>query len=121
VKIFVRYWFAVASICALLPVTAYAQRSDRLVPSDIFRLQYTTDPQVSPDGKTIAYVRQFANIMEDRRESNIWLVNFDGTADRALTSAHTTDTSPRWSPDGTRLAYLSESDGHTQMFVRFMD
>ena len=118
---FVRYWFAVASICALLPVTAYAQRSDRLLPSDIFRLQYTTDPQISPDGKTIAYVRQFANIMEDRRESNIWIVSLDGTADRALTSAHTTDTSPRWSPDGTRLAFLSESDGHTQIFVRFME
>ena len=110
-----------ASLCALLTASASAQRSDRLVPSDIFRLQYTTDPRISPDGKTIAYVRQFANIMEDRRESNLWLVNFDGSADRALTSTHTTDTSPRWSPDGTRIAYLSESDGHTQIFVRFMD
>lgn len=109
------------AFCALVATSASAQRSDRLVPSDIFKLQYATDPQISPDGKSIAYVRQFANVMEDRRESNIWLVNFDGTADRALTSAHTTDSSPHWSPDGTRLAYISESDGHAQIFVRFME
>ncbi len=107
----------------LLPGAAISQqpRSDRLTPYDIFRLQYSVDPQISPDGKRIVYVRQSANVMDDTRESNLWIVNFDGSDDRALTSGHENDTSPRWSPDGTRVAYLSGADGHTQIYVRWMD
>ena len=106
----------------LFAVAARGQgRSDRLNPSDIFRLQYATDPQISPDGKRIVYVRQSANMMTDMRETNLWIVNFDGSDDRALTSGHDNDSSPRWSPDGTRIAYLAGDDGHTQVFVRWMD
>ncbi len=96
-------------------------RGDRLTPEDIFRLQYTTDPQISPDGKRIVYVRGSANIMTDTRETNLWIVNFDGTDDRAITSGHDNDASPRWSPDGTRIAYLAGDEGHTQLYVRWMD
>ncbi len=99
------------------------QRSDHLTPYDIFRLQYTSDPQISPDGKRIVYVRTSANVMTDTRETNLWIVNFDGTDDRALTDGHDhdNDTSPRWSPDGMRIAYLAGDEGHTQIYVRWMD
>ncbi len=66
-------------------------RGDHLTPEDIFHLQYTSDPQISPDGKRIVYVRTSANIMTDTRETNLWIVNFDGTDDRALTSGHDND------------------------------
>lgn len=97
------------------------QHSNRLTPSDIFRLQYTTDPQISPDGKNVAYVRQSANVMNDNRETNLWIVNFDGTDNRPLTTGSGRSSSPRWSPDGTRLAYLSDLEGRTQIYVRWMD
>ena len=57
-------------------------------PLDIFELEWASDPQISPDGERIAYVRNFMDIMSDTRRSNIWLVSFDGSRHRPLTSAN---------------------------------
>ena len=111
-----------AILLALSLSPALAQeRSDRLTPMDVFNLQYAADPQISPNGQRIVYVRQFSDIMTDKHESNLWIINFDGTDDRALTTGNYSDSSPRWSPDGTRIAYLSDRDGKPQIYVRWMD
>lgn len=89
--------------------------------SDEFQIQLATDPQISPDGKRIVYVRTFADPMTDRRYANLWMVMIDGTEQRALTIGNESDNSPRWSPDGTRLAYISDADGKAQIYVRWMD
>lgn len=88
---------------------------------DIFNLQYASDPQISPDGQRIVYVRHFADIMNDKRCSNLWIINPDGSNNRPLTSGVEEDDSPRWSADGTRIAYVSDRDGHKQIYVRWMD
>src|SRR5215472_13651642 len=62
------------------------ERSDRLTAMDVFSLQFAADPQISPDGKRIVYVRQFADVMNDKRESNLWIINADGGEDRGLTN-----------------------------------
>ncbi|HYV86580.1 MAG TPA: S9 family peptidase [Patescibacteria group bacterium] len=93
----------------------------RLAPMDVFALQYAADPQISPDGKRIVYVRQLSDVMTDKRVSNLWLIDFDGKVDRALTTGSFSDASPRWSPDGTRIAYVSDRDGKPQIYVRWMD
>lgn len=93
----------------------------RFEPLDVFDLEYATDPQISPDGEKVVYVRNFFDIMKDRRRSNLWIVNFDGSDHRPLTTGNSNDFSPRWSPDGTRLLYASGSDGETQLYVRWMD
>jgi dipeptidyl aminopeptidase/acylaminoacyl peptidase len=93
----------------------------RLEPLDIFRVQVASDPQISPDGKRIVYVRQSTDISSDRRVSNLWIVNFDSTEHRPLTTGTYGDTSPRWSPDGMRLAFVSDRDGKSQLYVRWMD
>jgi acylaminoacyl-peptidase len=98
-----------------------AAAAHKLSPMDEFQLQLPTDPQISPDGKNIVYVRRFADPMTDRRYSNLWIVNSDGTDHRPLTSGNRGDASPRWSPDGTRLAYLSDADGKQQIYIRWMD
>jgi len=104
------------------PLAANAQElSDRLEPLDVFRVQVASDPQISPDGKRIVYVRTSADISSDRRVSNLWIVNFDGTDHRPLTTGTYGDSSPRWSPDGTRLAFVSDRDGKSQLYVRWMD
>ena len=98
-----------------------------LEPLDVFRVQVASDPQISPDGSRIVYVRNSADISTDRRVSNLWIVNSDGTNHRALTTGTYSDTSPRWSPDGTRLAFVSDRDGSAtgagkpQLYVRWMD
>src|SRR5256884_9694418 len=101
-----------------LPALAQ-DKPDRLAASDIFNLQFASDPQISPDGKRIVYVRAFADIMSDKRLSNLWSVNFDGLDNRGVTSGNFSDESPRWSPDGTRIAFVSDRDGTPQLYVRW--
>lgn len=95
--------------------------SNKLTAMDEFQIQLATDPQISPDGKQIVYVRRFADPMTDKRYSNLWIINADGSEHRAITTGNHNDNSPRWSPDGTRIAYLSDADGHSQIYVRWMD
>lgn len=106
---------------ALLAAAPAAAQPRPLTPADFFALEQAVDAQVSPDGQWVAYVRQWSDQLTDRRYSNIWLVKSDGSGHRPLTSGKTTDGSPRWSPDGKRLAYVSDKDGTGRLYVRWMD
>ena len=109
-------------ILSFYPAASSAQDASRkLTVMDEFQLQLPTDPQIFPDGKKIVYVRRFADPMTDRRYSNLWIINSDGTDHRPLTTGNRNDASPRWSPDGGRIAYLSDSDGKQQLYIRWMD
>src|SRR5438874_160058 len=77
-----------------------AEDATRFQPADIFHLQYASDPQISPDGQWVAYVRHRMDIRKDRRRSSLWMVRADGTDHRPVTSGAANDSSPRWSPDG---------------------
>ena len=77
--------------------------------------------RVSPEGKQVAYVRRSNDIMTDSTRSNIWLASVDGKSHRPLLSSKKSYYSPRWSPDGKRLAYLSNEEGKPQLYVRWMD
>ncbi len=88
--------------------------------SDLFGLEVATDPQISPDGKTIAYVRQSADIMTDRMRSTIWLVDVASGQQRPLLAGPASYTSPVWSPDGSRLAYVAADGSNPQLYVRWM-
>jgi dipeptidyl aminopeptidase/acylaminoacyl peptidase len=113
---------AAASCFWVFPTLIFAQDSSHnFTAMDEFQLQVATDPQMSPDGKKIVYVRRFADPMTDKRYSNLWVINSDGTDQRPLSSGNHSHASPRWSPDGTRVAFLSDVDGKQQIYVRWMD
>jgi acylaminoacyl-peptidase len=112
---------AAVSFLALPALTRAQDSSHKLTAMDEFQLQIATDPQISPDGKKIVYVRGFADPMTDKRYANLWIINADGSDHRPLTTGNRSDSTPRWSPDGTRIAYLSDADGKQQIYVRWMD
>src|SRR2546426_9285135 len=68
--------------------------------NDLFRLRNVNDPQISPEGQWVAYVVSAVDIKEDKSNSHIWLVSYDGKSDRQITSSADSENSPRWSPDG---------------------
>ena len=108
--------------CAsLLLVSTLSFAAQPLELLDIFQIETARDPQVSPDGRRIVYTRQYGDIMKDSRPSNLWIVNFDGTGNRPLTSGNFIEYSPRWSPDGSQLAFLSNRDGSPQLYRLFLD
>jgi acylaminoacyl-peptidase len=98
-----------------------ASQADPLTVRDVFDFEFASDPQISPDGEWIVYVRQFTDIMTDSRYSNLWIVKTDGSDHRPLTSGDHSDNSPRWSPDGGRLAFISDREGSPQIYMRWMD
>ncbi|HSR50770.1 MAG TPA: S9 family peptidase [Acidobacteriota bacterium] len=88
---------------------------------DVFELEYAADPQISPDGSRIVYVRRSMDIMKDRARGALWIIGSDGSGHRPLTSSQENASSPRWSPDGSRLLYVSDASGSRQIHLRWMD
>lgn len=113
---------AFIAVSGLVALSAGAADADRRFKSiDVFQLEYADDVQISPDGSRIVYVRVSHDVMTDRARRNLWLINADGTNHRPLRSENKNFQSPRWSPDGTRLAYVSAAEGSPQLYVRWMD
>ncbi|MCH2464410.1 MAG: S9 family peptidase [Gemmatimonadetes bacterium] len=98
----------------------HAQRAP-LANEDIFDIEYASDVQISPDATTVAYVRYAMSIMRDRREGRLWLVSADGSVHRKLTSEDRSESSPRWSPDGTRIAFVSGSNEGSEIYVYWVE
>jgi dipeptidyl aminopeptidase/acylaminoacyl peptidase len=87
---------------------AQAQRT--VTPEDLNRIRDVSDPQVSPDGAWVAYTVSFADTVKDRRDRDIWMTSWDGARQVRLTSSPEKEHSPRWSPDGRYLAFLSSRE-----------
>ena len=84
---------------------------------DLFNLSRASDVQISPDGRQVAYVRLTGDIMTDRAQPSIWLVEVASGRQQPLVAG---GSSPRWSPDGGRIAYVAAADGGAQLFIRWL-
>ena len=76
---------------------------------------------ISPDGRQILFTRRWVDKMNDRYSSNLWIVDAEGKRVRELTHGDWRDFSPVWSPDGTKIAFLSDRDETTQIHVMWLD
>ena len=74
---------------------------------DLAKVRSVRDPQRSPDGKWVAYVVGTVDVEKDKRDSDIWMVSWDGAEQVRLTSSPESESMPRWSPDGRYLAFLA--------------
>jgi dipeptidyl aminopeptidase/acylaminoacyl peptidase len=89
---------------------------------DVFELEWAADPQISPDGSQIVYRRRGMDKMTDRRISRLWLINSDGSHHMKLTNRDENESSPRWSPDGSRIAFASSAEGHgSEIYVYWVE
>lgn len=87
------------------------------VGADINRFILVGEPQVSPNGQEIVFVRQEAGVEDNKSYTTLWLVNMDGSNLRPLTHGEHNDRSPRWSPDGHRIAFISDRSGSSQLWI----
>jgi dipeptidyl aminopeptidase/acylaminoacyl peptidase len=124
------------ALLLLAPLAAPAQqrerRTDRLATDDYLDWEEVQDPQLSPDGKQVVFTRRWVDKQNDKWESSLWIMSADGTRARFLVNG----ASPKWSPDGTRIAYTATPKPEagapaaaptpaatptTQIFTRWMD
>lgn len=107
----------------LLVAPAFGTEGERRLSSaDLFDLQYASDVQISPDGERVVYTRSIHDIMCDCVRSNLWVVDSDGGNHQPLLSGRGNYSSPRFSPEGDRLAYVAKDEADkTQLYVRWME
>lgn len=99
--------------------TAYAN-SHQFEAEDIFALEYASSPQVSPDGKTVLFIRNSNDIMSDSARSSLWLLDVKTGAETPLFVDQFSYSQPRWSEDGSRIAFVSDRSGSRQIHVHYL-
>ncbi len=114
-------FFTLASVAPLGAQSDSASAARRLTARDIFELEWAADPQISPDGRRVVFERSSFDIMKDRTRSRLWMLNADGTELRPVLPPDREAGSPRWSPDGSKLLFVSSTDAKSEIFVRWMD
>ena len=126
-----KYFFLILSLCALASLPLAAQKPFDPAPGKramnfdgLVSMARVSDPQISPDGKWVAYTLGIVDKAANRTNRNIWLVSIDpstalgagGGQPRQLTTSGR-DSQARWSPDGKKLAFLSSRDGTLQVWI----
>lgn len=97
-----KYWPILLFIAS---TSVWGQRP--ISPSDVYRLKSVSDPQLSPEGKWVAYVLSTPDSAKDKTDNDIWMISWDGSENIKLTASSESESRPRWSPDGKYLTFLS--------------
>ncbi len=119
---FARHFCVCFTVLALAAVPALAQEKKKGLDDDtMFEMESISNPAISPDGTQIVFSRSWVDKMKDQQRSNLWIVGSSGERLRELTVGPWRDSSPTWSPDGKRIAFLSDRDGTTQIHILWVD
>ncbi|WP_262692575.1 S9 family peptidase [Kordiimonas aestuarii] len=110
-----------ALFAAVISYSGHAADPGSLSAADAVKLQYTSDPRLSPDGKWVAYTVSRNDLEKDKRRTQVWIAATDGTAELAMSGKGYCASSPRWSPDGKYLAFLAEKKEGEKSQVWLLD
>ena len=108
--------FLLSIVCASFSNASESSISERLVLKDLFNLEYAANPMAMPDGKRVVYERRSMDIMTDSVRRNLWVASLDGKQQSPLLSDSENYFSPVFSPDGSKMAYLSTREGNVQIY-----
>src|SRR5437667_3132541 len=110
---------AIAAAVLAIEIRAQETRSDQLLTTEHYLdWERVSAAQIAPDGHAIVYTRQHVDTINDKWESELWIVNADGAQNRSCVKG----SAARWSPDGKRILYLAEGEPKgTQLFARWID
>ncbi|HEY6953425.1 MAG TPA: S9 family peptidase [Bacteroidota bacterium] len=100
-----------------LSLSSSSQTKRPIAFSDMISLGRVSDPSISPDGKWVAFVVTYQDTLQNKSNSNIYLVSIDGGAAKQLTTAKGANNSPKWMPDGKTIAFISTRDGESQIWT----
>jgi dipeptidyl aminopeptidase/acylaminoacyl peptidase len=108
-----------ALLSLLIPPAAFAQaKTDtRFTVEEMLKLERVSDPNLSPDGRQVAFVMTDVSLEKNSRANHIWLVPVAGGEPVSIVRSEKTEDTPRWSPDGKRLAFVSTRDGSSQVWI----
>ena len=111
---------AIASLAAVCLASSTQGGAVVLTAKDLFALQYASDPEIRPDGRQIAYVRVGYDALADKAKRSIWLIDTTSGEQAPLGGGPASQSGPRWSPAGDRLAFVSvDENGRPQLWVRW--
>ncbi len=110
-----RIFLAIAASTLLTASLAAQTAKHTFSLDDVARMKNVSDPQVSPDGTWVAYTVRTPDLKEDRNTSDVWMTRWDGQESVRLTTSKESESSPRWSPDGKYLAFLSSRDDDNEV------
>jgi dipeptidyl aminopeptidase/acylaminoacyl peptidase len=108
-------------VAAVLTASPAAQKPKYLDKATFYDMESVSNPAISPDGNTVLFSRGYVDMMRDQNQSNLWAIDTGGQRLRQLTDGAWADSSPAWSPDGKRIAFLSNRSGSTQLHVMWAD
>ncbi len=98
----------------------FSQENPVLSFLDVFELEYASDPQISPNGNFVVYKRMGFDILNDKAIGSLWLLNITENSHRKLTSRKVSESSPRWSPSGDRIVFVSATSTGLEIFMYWM-
>lgn len=104
-----------------MTLASYSQSGSPFSPMDVFELEWVNEPQISPDGSKIVYVRSGMDIMKDRRQSRLWIIDTDGSNHQKLSHLDVNESNATWSPDGRRIAFTASTDKGSEVFLYWVN
>ena len=105
-----------AILILLIPLPVLSQeKTDKFTPQDYLSMSSLSSPRMSPDGTQIVYVLGEKEKWDSPANANLWVISKDGSKRMQLTNSDKNDGDPQWSPDGSKIAFLSDRSGKSQV------